>query len=129
MQKYSIKFLQTESKNILNDHQPWSNKLHPINSGIVQYKKIHQHNSIINKLQEKQTHAHVIRCWEIIWQNPTPVHDKRLGKIMNSSPIPKHSKSNIQQSSSKHKTKWRENWSNPTKIRDKTKVPTLSLPV
>ena len=32
--------------------------------------------------------------------NPTPLHDKSLGKISNSRPIPKHSKSNIQQTSS-----------------------------
>ena len=29
--------------------------------------------------------------------NPTPIHDKSLGKIRNSRPIPKHDKSNLQQ--------------------------------
>jgi hypothetical protein len=31
-----------------------------------------------------------------------------LEKIRNSRPIPKHSKNNIQQTSSQHQTKWRE---------------------
>jgi hypothetical protein len=31
-----------------------------------------------------------------------------LGRIRNSRPIPKHNKSNIQQTSSQHQTKWRE---------------------
>jgi hypothetical protein len=51
-------------------------------------------------------------------KNPTPIHDKSLGKIRNSRPITKHNKSNIQQASSQHQTKWREAESNPTKIRD-----------
>ena len=41
-----------------------------------------------------------------------------LGKIRNSRPIPKHDKSNLQQTSSQHQSKWREAGSNPTKIRD-----------
>jgi hypothetical protein len=44
-----------------------------------------------------------------IRHNPAPIHDKSLGKIRNSRPIPKHSKSYIQQTSSQHKTEWREN--------------------
>jgi hypothetical protein len=39
-----------------------------------------------------------------------------LGKIRNSRPICKHNKSNIQQTSSQHLSKWREAGSNPTKI-------------
>jgi hypothetical protein len=34
--------------------------------------------------------------------NPTPIHDKSLEMIRNSRPIPKYSKSNIQQTSSQH---------------------------
>jgi hypothetical protein len=37
-------------------------------------------------------------------KNPTPVHDKSLGKIRNSKPIPKHDKSNLQQTSSQHES-------------------------
>jgi hypothetical protein len=38
-------------------------------------------------------------------------------------------KSNIQQTSSQHQTKWREAEINPTKIRDWTRLPTFSLPI
>jgi hypothetical protein len=41
----------------------------------------------INKLKDKN---HMI-----ISQDPTPIHDKSLGKIRNSRPIPKHDKSNL----------------------------------
>jgi hypothetical protein len=34
------------------------------------------------------------------------LQNKSLGKIRNSRPIPKHSKSNIQKTSSQHKTEW-----------------------
>ena len=50
--------------------------------------------------RKKNPHDHFITCWRVIWQNPTPLHGKSLGKIRNSRPIPKHSKSNIQQTSS-----------------------------
>jgi hypothetical protein len=51
-------------------------------------------------------------------KNPTPIHDKSLGKIGNSRPSPKHNKINVQQTSNQHQTKWRETRNNPTKIRD-----------
>jgi hypothetical protein len=41
-----------------------------------------------------------------------------LRKIRNSRPIPKHNKSNLQQTSGQHQTKWRETGSNHTKIRE-----------
>jgi hypothetical protein len=40
----------------------------------------------INKLKDKKPHVHLVRCRENIWQNPTPIRNKRLGKIRNSSP-------------------------------------------
>jgi hypothetical protein len=36
-------------------------------------------------------------------KNPTSLHNKSLGNIRNSRPIPKHSKSNLPQTSSQHK--------------------------
>jgi hypothetical protein len=36
---------------------------------------------------------------------------------------------NLQQTNSQHQTKWRETQSNPIKIRNKTRLPTLSLPI
>ena len=62
-----------------------------------------------------------------IWQNLTPLHVKSRRKIRNSRPISKHSKSNIHQTSIKHQMKWRETWNNPTKTRNTTRLPTLSL--
>jgi hypothetical protein len=41
-------------------------------------------------------------------KNLTPLYDKSLGKIRNLKPISKHSKSNMQQTSSQHQAKWRE---------------------
>jgi hypothetical protein len=73
----------------------------------------------INKLKGKKTHVIIsLNCWESIWQNLTSIHDKSLGKIRNSRLILKHNKSNLQQTSNQHQTKWRETWSNPTKIRE-----------
>jgi hypothetical protein len=42
-------------------------------------------------------------------KNLRHIHDKSFGKIGISTPIPKHNKSNIQQTSSQDQTKWREN--------------------
>jgi hypothetical protein len=41
---------------------------------------------------------------------------KVMERSGNSRPIPKHNKSNLQQTSSQHQSKWRETQSNPTKI-------------
>jgi hypothetical protein len=43
--------------------------------------------------------------------------------IRNSRPIPKNNKSNVHQNCRQHQTKWRETWSNPTRIRDWTMLP------
>jgi hypothetical protein len=59
----------------------------------------------INKLKGKKFDK-LIRCWKIIWQNLPLLHNKSIGKIKNSRPIPKHSKSNIQQTSSQHQINW-----------------------
>jgi hypothetical protein len=83
-------------------------------------------NLLYKKSQRKILHDHLLRCWESIWQNTTPLHDKSLGKNRNPRPITKHNKINIQQTSSQHQIKWRETWWNPTKIRDKTKGCSLS---
>ena len=37
-----------------------------------------------------------------------PIHNKSLGMIKNSRPMPKHNKSNIQQTSNQHQSKLRE---------------------
>ena len=68
MQKYSIKFLQTESKNT-----SWSrSSLHPCDAGIVKYTEIHHLNLLEKQTQRQKPHDYLIRCWESIWQNTTP---------------------------------------------------------
>jgi len=121
------KFLTNQMQQIANDHSPWSSRLHPRDAGWFNIWKSINVIHYINKLKEKKSHDHLTRCWESIWQNSTALHDKSLEKLMNSRPIPKHSKSNMQQTSSQHQTKWRETWSNPTEIRDWKRLSTLSL--
>jgi hypothetical protein len=63
----------------------------------------------INKIKEKKKkHMNIsLDAEKAFDQNPTPIHDKSLGKIRNSWLIPKHGKRNIQQTSSQYQTKWR----------------------
>ena len=56
----------------------------------------------INKLKDKNHMIILLDAVKSIRQDPTPIHDKSLGKIRNSRPIPKHDKSNLQQTSSQH---------------------------
>jgi hypothetical protein len=58
--------------------------------GMVQYKEIHQHSPVYKQAQRQKPHDHLVRYGESICQNLTPIHDKSLGKIRNSRPIPKH---------------------------------------
>ena len=76
--------------------------------------EIYQRNPLLKQTQRQKPHDHLLRRGESIQQNPIALHDKSLGKIRNSRPIPKHSKSNIQQTSSQLQIKWRETLSNPT---------------
>jgi hypothetical protein len=50
--------------------------------------EIHEHNLLYKQTQRQKPHDHLIRCWESIGQNSAPIHDKSLGKIRNSRPIP-----------------------------------------
>jgi hypothetical protein len=56
--------------------QGWFNIIKSIN--IIHY---------INRLKEKRTHGHLLRCWKSIWQNSTPLHVKSIREIRNSRPI------------------------------------------
>jgi hypothetical protein len=63
----------------------------------------------INKLKDKN-HKIISLDAEKAFDkiNPTPIHNKSLGKIRNLRPLLKHNKSNIKQTSSQHQTKWIE---------------------
>ena len=72
----------------------------------------------INKLKDKNNMIISLDAKKAFDKNPTPLHDKSFGKTRNSRPITKHNKSNLQQTSSQHQSKGREEGSNPTKIRN-----------
>ena len=57
-------------KNTSKNYQPWSSQLHPRYAGLVQHLSINVTHPI-NKLKEKKTYDHLIRCWKSIRQNST----------------------------------------------------------
>jgi hypothetical protein len=76
--------------------QGWLNTWKSIN--IIHYK---------NKLKGKKSMIISLDVEKAFDKNPTPLHDKSLGKIRNSRSIPKHSKSNIRHTTSQCQTKRR----------------------
>jgi hypothetical protein len=66
----------------------------------------------VNKLKDKNHMIISLDAEKAFDKNQNPFMIKK------SRPIPKHDKSNIQQTSSQHQTKWKETRRNPTKIRD-----------
>jgi hypothetical protein len=102
-----------------------SSRRHPRDAEMVQYGKSINIILYINTLKYKN---HMI-----IFLDAEKAFDKIqhliMIKVLEKSVI-KHSylnmdKSNIQETCSKHQTKWRETWSNNTKIRDLTVQPTM----
>ena len=53
MQKYSIKYQQTDFKNYQKDHTPQPSGIHRRDARMVQHSKIHQHHPHINKKKDK----------------------------------------------------------------------------
>jgi hypothetical protein len=60
----------------------------------------------INKLKDKNDMIISLDAEKTILQDPTPFHDKSLRKMKNSRPISNHDKSNLQQTSNQHQSKW-----------------------
>ena len=83
--------------------------------------KIYQCNPLY-KYTETKKYDHLIRYWKSIRQNLTP-----LGEIRDTRNVSKHNKSNIQQADSQHQIKWRKTQSDSTKVRNKTRLSTLSI--
>jgi hypothetical protein len=46
--------------------------------GWFKYREIHQCNPLYKQNQKQKPHDHLIRYWESIWQNTTPIHDKKV---------------------------------------------------
>ena len=72
--------------------------------------EVDQQNLLCKQTQKKKITRMIIplgaeKTFDKIQQ---PLHGKCLGKFSNSRPIPKHWKSNIQQTSGQYQTKWRE---------------------
>ena len=127
MQKYSIKLLPNESKNNkMIIHHDQVSFIPEVQSCFNIWKSINI-SHYIYKLKGNKPHDHFIRYWKSIWQNSASLLVKSFGKIKSSRIIPKHSESSILQTSSQHQAKWRKTWSNLTKIRDLTRLLTLSL--
>jgi hypothetical protein len=71
---------------------------------MFQDMEIHQLNPLYKQAQRgKKNMVISLYAEKAFDNNPTPLHDKSLGKIRNSMPISVHSKSNLQQASSQHK--------------------------
>ena len=50
---------------------------------MVSYTEIIQRNPLYKQTRRQKQHDHLLRCWESIWKNPTPIMIKSLGKIKN----------------------------------------------
>ena len=122
------------NKNLTNlIHEPVRMIIHYDQVGVIPGMKIwfNIQRSIniihyINKLKEENTWSSH-RMLKKPSKYTTFLHIKSIGKTRNPWQICKHNKTNIQQTNSQHQIKWREAWNNPTKIRDKTWLPSLSL--
>ena len=131
MQKYSITYSQTESKNASKRSSTMVKYTSSQRSrDMVQHiKKICQCNPPYNKLKEKNPYDHLIICWKSLWQNRTPLYDKSFGYSRDTRDLPKHNKGNLQQTYSWHKIKWRETQSKFNKIMNKIRLATLSISI
>jgi hypothetical protein len=86
-------------------HHDQSSRLHPRDVGMAQYLEIHQCNPLYKQTQRQKPHDRLVKCRKSIRQDSTPTHDKSLGKIRNSRPIPKHSKGSMKKTSNQHQNK------------------------
>ena len=82
----------------------------------------------ITKLKDKN-HDYLNRCRESLWQNSTYIYDLKKEKppeSRNRRDIPQHNKNNIWQTFSTHYPQWWKTESIFSKVRNKTRVPTLT---
>lgn len=128
IQKYSIKYLQTESRTHQKDYPTWSNKLHLRDRRVVQYTKISNCNPPYKQIRRQKTHDYLIRYKKDLWQNPTPLHDENPGEINDTGAY----LNKIMVICSKPKTTTNlteRNLKQFHKLRNKTRLSTLSIPI
>ena len=85
--------------------------------------KIHQSNTLHKQTERKKTHSIISDSEKAFDKIQHPFMWKDFREIRNTKHIPKHNKSNTHQANIK--LNWA--WSNPTKIRNKRRLPTLFL--
>ena len=78
----------------------------------------------MKKLKDKN-HDYLNRCRESLWQNSTAIYDKKQSRKQEERNIPQY-KSYIWQTHRKHYPQWQKIGNISTKIRNKTKVPTIT---
>ena len=69
------------------------------------------------------------RCIENLWQKSTSIYYKNPPEIRHRRNIPQHNKSYIWQTLSKHYPQWWKTESISPKVRNKTRVPTLTTTI
>jgi hypothetical protein len=94
IQEYIKRIIHHDQVGFILQMQGWLNIWKSIN--IIHY---------INKLKDKNHMIISLDDEKAFDKNPTPLHDKSLGKIRNSTTIPKPNKNNIMQTSSQHQIK------------------------
>jgi hypothetical protein len=86
--------------------QGWFNIWKSIN--VIQYiNKLKDKNHMISLLDAEKSFDKIQHVFMLMVMERSEIQG----------PLFKHNKSKVQQTSSQHQTKWRETWSNPTKIR------------
>jgi hypothetical protein len=88
--------------------------------------QIIKHNTAYYQKQRQKPNEYLIRCRKCLLQNSTSFHDKSSDEIRNRRNEPQHKKGYIQQAYHKHHAKWGKTEAISSKVRNETRVSTLS---
>ena len=132
MPKFSTKFQETGSKNTLKRWYimtKWALPQGCKNSSI--YTNQSMWYTILTNWKIKKSHDHLNRCRESFQQNSTLIYNKKKKKNSPESKhrrnIPQQNKNHIWQIQNKHYSQWWKNENIFSEIRNKTRVPTLTI--
>ena len=78
---------------------------------------------------KRKPYDYLNSCQESLWQNLTPIYDKNSPESRHRRNITQHNKKHIWQTHSKHYPQWWKIESISSKIRNKTRVPTLTTTI